>query len=82
MAPNRVVAIAVAILTLILAILPTLASFDWTSTAGILAGIGGVAAVTLKWLDGWQLHEERTSLPLDAAPAEPDKGDIHALVKK
>ncbi len=76
MAPNRVVAIGVAILSLVLAILPTLAQFDWTSTAGVIAGIGGVAAVALKWLDGWQLHEDREALPLtNPAPIQPDEGD-------
>lgn len=54
---NRVVAIATAVLTLALAVVPVVGNFDWTSTAGILAGIGAVAAIALRWLDGWQRWE-------------------------
>src|SRR3954452_5825554 len=57
---NRVVALATAILTLTLAIVPVVGNFDWTSTAGILAGIGAVAAVAVKWLQGWQQYEQRS----------------------
>lgn len=57
---NRVVAIATAILALILALVPVVGNFDWTSTAGVLAGIGAIAAIVVKWLDGWQKHEARS----------------------
>jgi hypothetical protein len=56
---NRVVAIAVAGFGFVAAIAPVAANLDWTSTAGIIAGVGTVAAVAVKWLDGWQKHEQR-----------------------
>lgn len=57
MPTNRIVAIATAVLSLAIAVLPVLGNFDWQSTAGALAGIAAVATVALKWLDGWQKHE-------------------------
>jgi protein-S-isoprenylcysteine O-methyltransferase Ste14 len=71
---NRVVALATAILTLTLAIVPVVGNFDWTSTAGVLAGIGAVAAVALKWLGGWQAHEAREAFiePLVTQPPDPE----------
>jgi hypothetical protein len=57
MKPNRVVAIATALLSLAAAVAVPLANLDWSSTAGVIAGVGAVAAVALKWLDGWQAHE-------------------------
>lgn len=60
MHPNRVVAVAAAVLSLALAVLPVVGNFDWTSTAGVLAGVVAVLSVTLKWLDGWQQHEQRS----------------------
>lgn len=55
--PNRVVALATAGLSLVLAVLPVVGNFDWTSTAGAIAGLAAVAGIALKWLDGWQKHE-------------------------
>lgn len=59
MTPNRIVALATAVLSLCVAVLPAIANLDWTSTAGLLTGLAGVCAVALKWLDGWQKHEGR-----------------------
>ena len=59
MHPNRVVAVIAALLSLALAVLPVLGDFDWTSTAGVLAGIAAVVAVVDRWLRGWQAHENR-----------------------
>jgi hypothetical protein len=58
---NRVVAVVSAALALTLAILPVLGNFDWQSSAGLIAGITAVLAITLKWLDGWQAHEGRVA---------------------
>jgi hypothetical protein len=55
--PNRVVALATALVSLVLAVLPVVGNFDWTSTAGALAGIIGVLTIASKWLTGWQAHE-------------------------
>lgn len=68
---NRVVAIAAAVISLALAVLPVLGNFDWTSTAGVIAGIVAVLGVTQTWLLGWQKHEARVN---DSAPA--DQGDV------
>jgi hypothetical protein len=54
---NRVVAWVTAALTLVLALVPVIGNLDFASTAGIIAGIGAVAAVALKWLSGWQQYE-------------------------
>jgi hypothetical protein len=73
---NRVVAIATAILTLALAVVPVLGNFDWTSTAGILAGIGAIGAVAVKWLEGWQKWETVTTLQTEVV--EPGDGVKHS----
>lgn len=57
MTPNRVVAIVTALLGLAAAVAVPLSNLDWSSTAGIIAGLGTVATVAVKWLDGWQKHE-------------------------
>lgn len=59
---NRVVAIATAILSLGLAVLPVVGNFDWTSTAGVLAGVIAVLGIAAKWLDGWQKWETNQSI--------------------
>lgn len=45
------------LLSLILALAPVVADLDLTSTAGVIAGIAAIAAVALKWLQGWQQYE-------------------------
>jgi hypothetical protein len=57
MPTNRVVALAGAIVTLILALLPVIADFDWRSTAGIVAGIIAVLGIVQKFLEGWSRWE-------------------------
>jgi uncharacterized membrane protein YebE (DUF533 family) len=69
MSPNRVVAIATAVIALILGLLPVLGGMDTTSTAGIIAGIAALLGVAYKWLDGWQKHEAR--LATTAGPDDP-----------
>jgi len=68
MSVNRIVAIASVVLSLALAVLPVLADLDWTSTAGVIAGITAILSVTLKWLSGWQQHEAQEAWK----PHEPD----------
>lgn len=79
-APNRVVAVVAAVMSLSLAVLPVVGNFDWTSTAGVLAGVVAVLAVAHTWLIGWQKHEGyqfekhlyavRTAAP-DPGPPDP-----------
>ena len=40
------------------ALAPTVANLDLTSTAGLGAGVVALAAVVVKWLDGWQRYEQ------------------------
>lgn len=75
---NRVVAVVSVLISLALAVLPVVANFDWTSTAGVIAGIVAVLGVVSKWLEGWQAHEARQPVPA-VAPAEPDQGDAGGL---
>jgi predicted membrane channel-forming protein YqfA (hemolysin III family) len=72
---NRIVAIAATVISLALALLPVVANLDWTSTAGVIAGVLGVLGVTQKWLEGWQKHEARDALVVLPVPPEPDQGD-------
>lgn len=64
MTPNRTVALVVAGLGLLAAVLPAIADMDWTSTAGVIGGLGGVVAIAYKWLDGWQKAEARSADPM------------------
>lgn len=75
---NRVVAILTTILSLAVGLLPVIANFDWTSTAGVLGSLAVVGGVVLKWLDGWQKHEARDALVVLPVPPEPDQGDAGA----
>lgn len=98
MPTNRVVALATAILALALGVLPVIADMDWTSTAGIIAGLIAVLGVVAKWLEGWQRHEEREAYavsddliaategldvrPSDPASLPPDEGDATAAARE
>lgn len=58
-APNRVAVYLTAAGGLATALAPAVAGLDMTSTAGVIAGFAGVAAVVDRWLKGWQAHEYR-----------------------
>lgn len=74
MPTNRVVALTTALLTLVLAALPVLADMDWTSTAGIVAGIIAVLGIVNRWLAGWSNWEiaevTATEPPIDTGHPE------------
>lgn len=55
--PNRLVALLTALMGLAAAVAVPASNLDWSSTAGVIAGLGTVAAAAVKWLDGWQKHE-------------------------
>lgn len=57
MPANRIVALAGAIVTLILALLPVIADFDWRSTTGVVAGIIAVLGIVQQFLRGWSNWE-------------------------
>lgn len=73
---NRAVAIATALLTLVLAVFPVVGNLDWTSTAGVLAGIVAIAGIAQRWLAGWssfevaEVHKNTATLTALAAGAE------------
>ena len=60
--PNRLATYAAALAALCAAIVPVVADLDWTSTVGVIGGVGALSAVVWKWLDGWQKYEERVAL--------------------
>lgn len=73
--PNRIVSYTIALLGLVGAIAPVAADLDWESTAGVLVGIGVIASIGVKWLEGWQRYEERTDLErLADSPEVPPQG--------
>jgi drug/metabolite transporter (DMT)-like permease len=59
MSPNRVATILTAAGAIAAGLAPVVANMDWSSSAGVIAGIVGAVAVVNKWLDGWQKHEAR-----------------------
>lgn len=58
MSPNRRAVYLTALAGLVTALTPALAGLDLTSTAGVIAGFAGVAAIVNKWLTGWQNLEK------------------------
>lgn len=78
MPANRVVALATAVLGLIAAIAVPLADLDWSSTAGVIAGLGSVALIASRWLEGWQKWEAQQAALISQLPQTaptPDEGD-------
>lgn len=57
LAPNRIAVYLTALAALGAALAPVVADMDWTSTAGVIAGVLGLVTVVTKWLDGWQAYE-------------------------
>jgi len=43
---------------LLTALTPVVANLDVTSTVGLVGGMGAIAAVVVKFLDGWQKYEQ------------------------
>lgn len=75
MLPNRIAVWLTAGAALAAALAPVVGNLDWTSTAGVVAGISAITAVVYKWLDGWQKHEERQAFAgVEPHGAVADKG--------
>lgn len=55
--PNRLAAYGTAAIALLAGLAPLVGNLDWESTAGIVAGLGALLAVFVKWLDGWSKYE-------------------------
>lgn len=58
-APNRIAVYLTVLAGVAGALAPVVADMDWSSVAGIVAGLGAIVATVVKWLDGWQKHEAR-----------------------
>lgn len=56
-APNRLVIYLTALASIIVALTPVATDLGLVQVATILGGLGGVVAVALKFLDGWQKYE-------------------------
>lgn len=59
MTPNRIAVYLTALAALAGGLAPAIADLDWTSTAGVIAGLVAILSVVQKWLSGWQQHEAR-----------------------
>jgi hypothetical protein len=72
-APNRVAVYLTSGAALLGALAPAVADLDINSTVGIVGGLGAIALVVRKWLEGWQAHEARgaDTEPGDVLPALP-----------
>ena len=68
---GRIIALATLALGFVGAAAPVLGNLDLTSTAGIVAGIGALTAIAVKYLDGWQRYEGRVDA-LQLAALTPD----------
>lgn len=55
--PNRIAVYLTAAAALVAGLLPLVGNLDWQSTAGVLAGLGAILGVVVKWLDGWSKYE-------------------------
>ena len=55
--PNRLAAYGTAAIALLAGLAPLIGNLDWESTAGVVAALGALLAVVVKWLDGWQKWE-------------------------
>lgn len=58
--PNRVAVYLTCLAGLCTAAAPSVANLDTTSTASLIAGFAGIVVTAVKWLHGWQAHEDRT----------------------
>lgn len=58
MKPNRIAVYAGAAGGLLTALAPVAANLSITDTAGLVGGMAAIAAVLVKWLDGWQKYEQ------------------------
>lgn len=56
-APNRVVTYLTALAALAAAVAAVWGDLDWTGTAGVIAALGTLLGVVVKWLEGWQRYE-------------------------
>lgn len=60
---GRIATYATAGAGLLTAITPVIAGLDITSTVGLVGGMGAIAAVVVKWLDGWTKYEQDVRNP-------------------
>lgn len=61
--PNRLATMLLMVFGVAAAVLPVVANMDWTSTAGVIAGLGAISAALLTWLKGWKDNEAENLRP-------------------
>lgn len=74
MQPNRIAVYLTALAALLAALAPVVADLDWTSTAGVIAGLLAIAKIVDTWLKGWQQYEALSSDVL----SDPDLAEVTA----
>ena len=83
--PNRLAVYITGLIALLAGLLPLVGNLDWTSTAGVIAGLLAILGVVYKWLDNWgkwERGEGNALLPgeledeFDEQAAEPLPDDV------
>lgn len=69
-APNRIAVYLTGLAGLATAIAVPVAELDTSSTVGVVGGLAAIVGVAVKFLEGWQRHEDRTEPFLNAHPVE------------
>jgi hypothetical protein len=83
--PNRIAVYMLIVFGIAAAVLPVAANMDWTSTAGVLGGLGAIAAALVTWLRGWtsggseEKHLEKYQ-PTASAQGNPRVAELEAEV--
>jgi hypothetical protein len=62
MTPDKVAVFLVSLAGLLTALAPAVADLDLNSTIGVVGGFLGIVGIVRKWLEGWQMFEERTQM--------------------
>lgn len=76
--PNRIATGLLVVCGLAAAVLPVAGNMDWTSTAGVVAGVGAIAAALVTWLKGWQQNEAENVRPF--VKVDPEHAAMQARI--
>ena len=93
--PNRIATMLLLVFGMAAAALPVLANMDWTSTAGVLAGVAAACAALVTYLHGWQKDSVKnteayqphaaggsSAAPPPEAPSARSDPDVEALTNE
>lgn len=67
-APNRIAVYLTGLAGLATAVAVPVAELDTSSTIGVVGGLAAIVGVAVKFLEGWQRHEDRTEPFINATP--------------